>query len=81
MKNYRLPETKQGIREIVHMDAYRLHGAPDAESIGLSEYLGRDDVLVIIEWPENIANALPTEYKEIELVHQEEDRRKIISNF
>lgn len=81
MKNYHLPETVRSIKELVHMDAYRLHGAPDAESIGLTEYLERDDVLLVIEWPENISNILPTDHKTIKFEHLEGDNRKISTNF
>lgn len=81
MKNYPLPHEKQGINEIVHMDAYRLHGAPDAESIGLSDHLKRNDVLVIIEWPENIANIVPEHAKEIRFEHLDGDSRKITTNY
>lgn len=81
MKHYPLPEAIRGIKEIVHMDAYRLHGAPDAESVGLSELLERDDALILIEWPENIENILPAERKTIKFSHQEGDVREIITNF
>lgn len=81
MKNYKLADAKQGISEIVHMDAYRLHGVPDAESIGLSEYLNRSDVLIVVEWPENIVNALPEEHKEIVFEYLEGDNRRIRANF
>lgn len=81
MKNYKLNESYNGIREIVHMDAYRLHGAPDAESIGLSEIISESGTLLIVEWPENIANILPRERKEIKFEHLGGNRRKISSNF
>lgn len=81
MKNYKLNESYNGISEIVHMDAYRLHGVPDAESIGLSEIIADSNILLIVEWPENIANILPKERKEIKFEHLGGNRRKISSNF
>lgn len=77
MKNYRLDQAKQGIIEIVHVDAYRLHGTTDAELIGLSEYFQRDDVLVLIEWPENILDILPKKTKYINFIYLDDDMRKI----
>ena len=43
---------------IAHMDAYRLSDGREWEAAGLAEYLdGR--TVVLIEWPEQIADALP----------------------
>lgn len=63
----------------MHIDAYRLSGA-DGESMGLSEYLGTNQTLVIIEWPENIIDLLSGNYKTIKFEHLGADQRKISSN-
>jgi len=60
---------------VVHVDAYRLGGAGDAESIGLLEYLDRGEALVIIEWSERIAEALPGEHGDVTLEEWEDGRR------
>ena len=81
IKNYHLAAEKNGIKELVHMDAYRLHGASDAESVGLNDYLARSNTLTIIEWPENIGSALPQTRREIHFEHLEQDCRGIKTNF
>ncbi len=81
MKNYILPKSINGIKEIVHVDAYRLRGAFDAETIGLSEYFERADILIIIEWPENIATALPKKLKNIKITQISNTGRKFETNF
>lgn len=43
---------------LFHVDCYRLHGETDAWTIGLEDLLYGDGI-VVIEWPENIAAALP----------------------
>ena len=45
---------------IVHMDAYRLSDGAEWEAAGLAEYLDGKNV-VLIEWPEQIADVLPTQ--------------------
>ncbi len=80
MKNYTFPMNR-GISEIAHVDAYRLNGIADAESIGLAEYFKKDDILVIIEWPNNIKNLLPTGYKKVSLKYINDNCREIIINF
>ena len=45
---------------LYHVDGYRLSGAADAWTVGLDELLHGEGV-VVIEWPENVADALPQE--------------------
>jgi tRNA threonylcarbamoyladenosine biosynthesis protein TsaE len=42
----------------VHVDCYRLGGAPDLEALGLRDYFA-DHHLLLIEWPEQAGGALP----------------------
>jgi tRNA threonylcarbamoyladenosine biosynthesis protein TsaE len=42
----------------VHIDLYRLHGAAELEQLGLRDYL-EAQTLIVIEWPERAAEALP----------------------
>ena len=74
MKNYRLPQAVGKIWEIVHIDSYRIN---EIESIGLAEYLNRDDVVILIEWPEMIEQFLPATFKKIWLFNVEENTRRI----
>ncbi|MFH1404989.1 MAG: tRNA (adenosine(37)-N6)-threonylcarbamoyltransferase complex ATPase subunit type 1 TsaE [Patescibacteria group bacterium] len=42
----------EGVREIVHLDFYRLQEQPDSlEDLGLEEWFNREDVVIFIEWP------------------------------
>jgi len=45
---------------VYHIDAYRLNSPDDAIAIGLEERLPGDGVAVI-EWPENIADLIPSD--------------------
>lgn len=45
---------------LYHVDCYRLQGETDSWSIGLEDLFYNGDTIVI-EWPENIAAALPEE--------------------
>jgi tRNA threonylcarbamoyladenosine biosynthesis protein TsaE len=44
-------------RQVLHLDAYRLHGPADAEDIGLLELLD-GGAIAVIEWGERISSAL-----------------------
>lgn len=67
----------QDNQRLFHLDCYRLHGAEDAETIGLDEILtGRGPV--ILEWPEHIESVLPPERLWIELRILENTRRNFV---
>ncbi len=40
---------------LVHLDLYRLESDADLENIGVRDWLGRDDVWIVAEWPERAA--------------------------
>jgi tRNA threonylcarbamoyladenosine biosynthesis protein TsaE len=69
VKSYPLPSQKR----LVHIDAYRLTTPGDAASVGLEDYLNDNDSIVLIEWPERIAQLLPvkTRYFSISLNGEE----------
>ncbi len=46
------------IKNLVHVDAYRLSGAQELVSIGLSDWLGRPDTIAVIEWVDKVPEIL-----------------------
>lgn len=60
---------------LFHIDAYRLRNAADSESIGLSDVLDSDGV-VLIEWADRIAPHLPADRLWIDLTWLDADRRQ-----
>jgi len=45
------PATDKQIKKIVHVDAYRLRTPDDLFNLGLEEWIGQSDSIVLIEWP------------------------------
>lgn len=54
---------------LVHVDAFRIGGPEDLESIGWDELLGMNDSVVAVEWPQRIGHALPATRIEVTLEH------------
>lgn len=55
-----------GARKIFHCDAYRLRSARELWELGVEEMF--DSVaIVLIEWAERVADALPAEYLEVRI--------------
>lgn len=65
-----------GIRRIYHADAYRV-GATDFTKLGFAEWCADPGGLVLLEWPERVADILPKERVEITLRSLSESEREI----
>lgn len=59
-----------------HLDVYRLRSPDELVDLSWQDLLTGGGVL-LIEWPERIAGALPEERLEIELEHVDEESRRI----
>lgn len=78
MKQYPLPSDSKKIKNLVHLDCYRMATREDAESIGIYEYLELKDNVTVIEWPENIDKLLANfQFKKINFKYVDETTRKI----
>ncbi len=56
-KTYALPEG-QLFRELLHIDAYRLEQGSDLEKLGFSDADKNTETLILLEWPERVADML-----------------------
>lgn len=45
---------RRDIHRLVHVDAYRVRDARGLDTIGLPEWAGRSDTIVVIEWGERV---------------------------
>jgi tRNA threonylcarbamoyladenosine biosynthesis protein TsaE len=69
--------------EFVHIDAYRVESIEDIKSVGIEDYLGRDDVIIAIEWAEKIRDlpagrqVLPEKVININFKHLDENKREV----
>lgn len=77
MKVY--PASYGNIKQLVHIDAYRLRSARELDNIGAIEYFGKKDTVTVIEWPENIKKALPKKVARFILSAKNEKRQIFFS--
>jgi tRNA threonylcarbamoyladenosine biosynthesis protein TsaE len=63
-----------GALEVRHLDLYRIADAGELDFLGLREWL-RPGYLVLVEWPERAANALPPADLTLALAHAGDGRR------
>lgn len=63
-------------KNFIHVDCYRLDRAEDLSDIGLSDYMGQPESIVVIEWADKIKN-LPADAIRVEIDYKSGDQRKI----
>ena len=65
-----------GDRPLIHIDAYRL--ADVNTDIGLDEYIGYETGITVIEWPEFIKDLIPENAIEVNITHDQDNKRNIV---
>ena len=78
MKTYDL-HGRMHFKKFIHIDAYRLEKASEMERLGWREIVSDPGNLILIEWPENIGDALPKDAAEISFRFVDETTREIKS--
>lgn len=62
--------------KVFHLDAYRVSGADDFETIGFSELLEQGGV-VVVEWPDRVSSLLPSHRISVSIQPTGQTTRKI----
>ncbi len=62
--------------KLFHFDAYRLSDADELYAIGFADYL-REDALILIEWANLVADALPKERLDVTIEGSGPDMRTV----
>jgi tRNA threonylcarbamoyladenosine biosynthesis protein TsaE len=75
-KIYVLPEGNI-FKKLVHIDAYRLNEGSELSALGFADLLQDAGNLIMLEWPERVADILPTPAVALTLEIQEDGSRKI----
>lgn len=76
MKIYELENQKYKWKHLVHIDAYRLEKSSELLHLGFNKIISNSENLVLIEWPEKIADIMP-EHTKIFLKVLDENTREI----
>ena len=71
-KQYGIPD--KNWRTLIHIDAYRIESIDELMPIGWESMIEMPETLIIVEWPERIEEALPSDTKRFALSHQGESR-------
>ena len=67
---------KNNIKNIIHIDAYRIKNGDELLEFGILEFFNREDTVVFIEWSENIKKYIKNEIN-INIEILENDKREL----
>ncbi len=73
-KVYALPEGSS-FTHLIHVDAYRLESADELRVLGWETLMQEGGNLILLEWPENVREALPEAAVAIRLIPREDGSR------
>jgi len=76
-KIYQLAPSKN-FKRLIHIDAYRLEQGSDLAPLGFDESMRDADNLIVLEWPEKVAVALPAPAVQISIEVLTGGARKIV---
>jgi tRNA threonylcarbamoyladenosine biosynthesis protein TsaE len=74
------PAKHKTIKQLVHIDAYRLTSGTDLEAVGWQDYLNKDS-LVVVEWADKVKAALPAKTKWLKFSLLPNEQHQIIFDF
>ena len=66
---------------LVHIDAYRAETIEDIKSVGIEDFLNRNDVIMVVEWAEKIREILPKNIININFKFIDQNTREIEYDF
>ncbi len=71
------PLQKQSFKNLIHIDAYRLEKGSDLAPLDFGELMKDSNNLIFLEWPERVADALPSPAKKVSFVAHPDGSRII----
>ncbi len=70
-------EYDSGDIKVYHFDVYRITNIDELYEIGFEDYMQEDNVLVIVEWANNILSEMPDDTLYVEIKYNDEFSRKV----
>lgn len=78
MNIYPIDSQQQNAKQLVHIDTYRLENEKELIDIGIEDYLGQDDCVCVVEWPEKMEKLLENKKTiTVNIEHLDNEKRKI----
>lgn len=69
--------SKNSFAQLTHIDSYRLDLSAELAHLGWHDLLNQKENLIVVEWPERIADILPAQYILLKFAHVDETTREV----
>jgi len=69
--------SKNIFTQLIHIDSYRLDLSAELAHLGWHDLLNQKENLIVVEWPERIADILPAQHILLKFVHVDETTREV----
>ena len=76
LKKYPIKKSKH-YTFLIHIDAYRLTHEEDLSPLKWNELISDNKHIIFIEWPENVAKAIPPDATRVTISHMKDGHRKL----
>ena len=76
-KKYLIPLADFPFKTLIHIDSYRLESGAELNTLHFQEELANPENLIIIEWPEKVADVLPKDLPTFHFSFVDEHTRTI----
>jgi len=67
------------IKYLCHVDAYRLAKGQELLNLGINDWLGKEQVVTVIEWADRVREILPKKRINIKMDFGKEENKRIIN--
>ncbi|MEI6058001.1 MAG: tRNA (adenosine(37)-N6)-threonylcarbamoyltransferase complex ATPase subunit type 1 TsaE [bacterium] len=76
-KVYPINSLQTAFKHLIHIDAYRLEKSAELAHLGWSEIISDPTNLVLIEWPERVADIMPADHIRLKFTFIDDTTREI----
>lgn len=76
-KIYPIHSLPTGFKHLIHIDAYRLEKSAELAHLGWGEIIKDPQNLILIEWPERVADIMPADHIRLKFTFIDETTREI----
>ena len=79
MKQYTISHKPSAIRQLVHIDCYRLDDPQELYYLGVEEYINHPEAVVVIEWADRLRDYIKSFKKVIWIKIELEGEKRVIT--
>lgn len=77
IKPYKIPDTRNKLRNFYHIDCYRIAKAREILELGWKDMIGDPANIVVVEWSERIKSILPKDAIIIDFQTRDKNKRQL----